>query len=195
MKSLGKLDKSILPVFITLTYPGQYPEEGKEWKRHLKNFIHRLVYKFPEACGVWKLEPQKRGAPHYHLLIWGVEYYDLWKFTGKNWFEVVGSGDINHLKAGTQVKKIDSWRGVVSYTSKYIGKVINDVGWGEVGRYWGVFQRDKLSWSEVEIFEVTQRQAIEAIRYFKRYGGIKNRNYPSLDLFVRDISQWKKLLL
>lgn len=195
-RKLAKLDKNQIPVFVTLTYPSEWPEDPQEWKRHLKNFIHRLAYKYPNACGVWKLEPQKRGAPHYHLMIWGVSYDDLFMFVKKKWYQVVGSGDINHLKAGTRVEKIRSWRGVMSYVSKYIAKMTEPgEGWENVGRYWGVFMRDNMPWSEVEIFEIPQEKVVLAMRYFRRYAGLKSRDYASLSIYINNPKRWKKALL
>jgi hypothetical protein len=52
-----------------LTYPKEYPT-ARASKVHLEAFRERLKRKYGSgACGFWKLEPQKRGAPHYHALI------------------------------------------------------------------------------------------------------------------------------
>lgn len=56
--------------FLTLTYPGVYAEDWRVWKRDLKVFKQWLERALSSlAGGLWRAELQKRGAPHYHLLI------------------------------------------------------------------------------------------------------------------------------
>lgn len=66
-----------LPNFVTLTYPAKFPTVSRA-KRDLKVFQQRLIRRFPGSGGIWKLEPQERGAPHYHLLIWGFQPLNYW---------------------------------------------------------------------------------------------------------------------
>src|ERR1041385_3097128 len=55
--------------FITLTYPRLYAADWKIWKRDLDVLFKRLGRKYPELVGsCWRVEHQKRGAPHYHLI-------------------------------------------------------------------------------------------------------------------------------
>lgn len=192
MRTLAKIEKTNLPVFVTLTYPGEWVDQPEAWKRHLKNWIARLIYRFPAACGVWRLEFQKRGAPHYHLLIWGVSYQDLRQFASLAWFQVVGSGDERHLRAGTQVARLHSWRGVMAYASKYLGKVDGDPG-QNVGRHWGAFARPNLPWAQMSITELTDRQAKSLIRYLRHYAHIGPRMFYSLTVFVCNPSRWLEL--
>ena len=87
--------------------------------------------------GIWKLEPQERGAPHYHCLIWGVDEEDLFDFVAYTWYEIAGNNDRNHLKfhlgllpnSKPCVSKVRSWRGVWAYASKYLGKTFEVAGW------------------------------------------------------------------
>ncbi len=127
MDTLATLDKEEKPIFITLTYPAEWSKDSKEWKKNLENFSKRLARKHSKMSMIWKLEPQRRGAPHYHLLVWGVTYFEMLCFTSTAWYQVVGSGDEKHLQAGTNVEKIRSWRGVRSYAAKYLGKVIENL--------------------------------------------------------------------
>jgi hypothetical protein len=150
MKLLSKLDHSKIPLFITLTYPEHYPT-AKKAKSDFKAFAERLMRLAPFCSCIWKLEFQERGAPHFHLLVWGLERFDLhWlrKWVSRAWYEVVGSGDEKHLKAGTNVQKIRSWRGVMAYASKYLGKEVEAVPDEEPGRFWGVWNRKSLPWSK-----------------------------------------------
>lgn len=132
-----------LPLFVTLTYPGVYPDDPAQWKKHLDNFRKAIRRQYPDAWGPWKLEPQRRGAPHFHLLVFGVKHIDK-TWLSNTWYRIVGSGDERHRRAGTQVARIASWRGVVSYAAKYMGKVLDwlpEAWQSGVGRWWGMFNR------------------------------------------------------
>lgn len=62
-----------VPAMITLTYPGDWTEvapDGPASKRHLQMFRKRFQRAWGYALrAIWKLEFQRRGAPHYHLMI------------------------------------------------------------------------------------------------------------------------------
>jgi len=193
-KKLGKVDKSQLPIFITLTYPATFPTEKEIYKRHLDSFIKRLIYRFPKIAGVWRLEYQKRGAPHYHLMVWGLsEGKVLQRYISFIWYKVVGSGDEKHLKAGTQVKRVRSWRGVMSYAAKYMAKP-DDISEFNCGRVWGMFNRSWLPMSTVIIFEVSAKTVIVAMRLMRRYAHLKSRDYGALSILISDTKQWARAL-
>lgn len=76
IRRLAELDWSpfttpgIMPVFVTLTYPGDWltvAPEGRAVKRHLAALERRWRRAWPGCWYVWKLEFQRRGAPHLHL--------------------------------------------------------------------------------------------------------------------------------
>lgn len=137
-------------IFITLTYPKFFPAESYEWKRHLDNFRRVLFDKFPKAWFFWKLEPQKRGAPHYHLIgDFGTEFniHLLRKYIALLWFDVCGTDYPEHLVAGTSVENIkDSEKKMQGYVCKYIGKVdyAEYDAWSHPGRFWGIVGRKNL---------------------------------------------------
>lgn len=58
---------------LTLTYPGDWETvapDGKAVKRHLAAFRRRYERAWGEPLiAVWKLEFQRRGAPHFHILM------------------------------------------------------------------------------------------------------------------------------
>lgn len=169
LRFLGGVDRGRVDVsrlgFVTLTYPEVFPSAPDEWERHLTAFRHRWERAFGVMPAVWKKEFQKRGAPHWHLLVklpdsvvGRVALSRLRAWVSRAWFEVVGSGDLRHLKAGTQVQKVRTWRGAMSYAAKYLGKSerVVDGSTGEVlavGRYWGVWRRDcwPVEWVTVPV--------------------------------------------
>ncbi|MEW6206700.1 MAG: hypothetical protein AB1516_15485, partial [Pseudomonadota bacterium] len=165
------------------TYPREFPDI-RQAKRDLDVLIKRLARRFPAVAGVWKLEPQERGAPHFHLLIWGVSYRELFAFLPFAWHEIAGDGDENHLKwhlgeLGNRpcVQRIEKQGGVFWYASKYMSK---EVGVYEWGRWWGVFFKERLPFGELVHVEVTEEKAIEFIRYMRRYARVRSRDYRSL---------------
>lgn len=182
IQELSKVRRDSLPIMVTLTYPGEYSHDPKAWKNDLDNFVRRLARKFKKAAGVWKLEPQKRGAPHFHLFVWNAGYAELLSWVSLAWFQVVKSGDIRHLHAGTRVERVKSLSGSRWYASKYLGKEVDGEGWEYPGRWWGIFQREKLPYGELVNVEVTQEKAVEFIRYMRRFAHIRSRDYKSLTI-------------
>lgn len=161
-------------LFIGLTYPGKpsealpdvWPRDPEAWKKHLEALHDAWEAEWgADFPVIWKLEFQTRksgvcegqDAPHFHLLAfvplrYSCDYVWLLKFRSwlsEAWFRVVGSGDPDHLKAGASCKQVASWRGVVSYAAKYLGKAV-EVPIGPdgqplpVGRFWGCWRLDAL---------------------------------------------------
>jgi hypothetical protein len=62
---VSSLNAKIHPVFVTLTYPLLWDNDPLAWKSDLDTFGKWLLRKYPSASFIWKLEPQKRGAPHF----------------------------------------------------------------------------------------------------------------------------------
>lgn len=153
MKLTAKVPSDLLgrALFVTLTYPGAFSHDPKRWKRDLDNFRRVLVDRFPRIAAVWKLEPQKRGAPHFHLLVFNVPHLP-YRWLAHAWYTVVRSGDPRHLEAGTQVDRVRNARNALAYAGKYVAKVpeATDMGTGEIatwdypGRWWGVINRRHL---------------------------------------------------
>jgi len=134
-------------VFITLTYPEDYPSNGRETKVHLNSFLQYLRGR--KTKSIWVLEFQSRGAPHYHLL---ASNQVAKEEIAERWYKIVGSGDEKHLRAGTRVESIRSKGHLYGYVSTYIRKSgqkqVPD-GYEEVGRFWGS-SRDILIWEAFE---------------------------------------------
>jgi hypothetical protein len=188
-----------LPMFITLTYPNKFPSP-MESKKHLVRFIKRLRRAFPEIGFIWKLEPQERGAPHYHILAWGVSENDLQEFVPGAWHEIAGGDDAFHLmfhkgQLGNQhcVNAVRSRNGVMRYASKYLGKTFDVAGWDEIypGRFWSVVNAKNIPFGVECVFEISKSKAEHIIRYQRRFSKMKSRNYASLTTFC-DSSQWVK---
>lgn len=131
---------------VTLTYPAEFPCDGKTVKRHLYRFLAWLKELIPGVNYLWFLEFQKRGAPHLHILLdkQPVNYGGTWpsfQFSVANtWYEIVGSRDHRHLLAGTRSERLRTPEGgkhyCVKYAQKMAQKTVPDNFWN-VGRFYG----------------------------------------------------------
>jgi hypothetical protein len=174
-------------------------------KRDLKIFLQRMEYKFPMAGGIWKLEPQERGAPHFHMLIWGLDTDTLLNWVVQNWYEIAGNGDENHFlfhagwlkNSKPCVQKVRSWRGVWSYASKYLGKTFEVAEWGSqwTGRFWGTLKTENIPFGEMKEVEASYAQVVHFMRYQRRFMHMRKRkNMNSLITFC-DASQWVRKII
>jgi hypothetical protein len=137
-------------LFVTLTMPGDCSEyqDWKEWKRKLKAFVQRLRDRELLEGGVWRLElrPRLSGAskgeiaPHFHLVLYlrrPVALGEMQAWVSRAWYEIVGSGQEDHLKAGTQCIACFGPVGkLVNYLAKYLVKT--DLERRPAGRTWGL---------------------------------------------------------
>jgi hypothetical protein len=122
-------------VFITLTYPENFPCNGKETKTHLNAFLQHMRRK--KIKYAWVLEFQSRGAPHYHII--ASDFIPKDELSDR-WYSIVDSGDEKHLRAGTGIESIKSIGHLYGYLSNYINKLEQKTppeGFENVGRFWG----------------------------------------------------------
>jgi len=196
LSTAATLDRNAeTPKFVTLTYPAEYPEQFQDWKSDLQYFAIYLSRKYPAASFLWKLEPQQRGAPHYHLLLWGVPFLDK-EWLSRTWYEIVGSNDERHLRAGTRVENVRSWNGVMSYAGKnYMGKECQAPrNWPEyTGRYWGIYGRKNLPRSEKVEIDMSYRGLVRVHRLLRKYfraKGVEWKTGGGILLFNSDFSTW-----
>jgi hypothetical protein len=159
---LSKVDKTKLgnPLFLSFTYHKNY--QDRDVKRDLNTFLKRLRRFAPGCQWIWRLEPQKRGAPHFHIIVWSaLEGEDL--STDGNieaqcsmWHELVDPSNPWHERYGAKAVQFYDERGVSIYLSKYVAKSEREEdGLGEdVGQRWGHSQ--DLPTEPLEEIEVTE---------------------------------------
>ena len=157
-----------LPAMVTLTYPGDWltvVPTGQVLKRHMKALRKRYARAWGEewAC-VWKLEFQRRGAPHVHMLCTPPhgrarttgETFAVWLSAA--WADVVDHPDPEqrrrHERAGTALDYAEGLRAtdprrVAAYFTKHglmaskeyqhhVPPEWSEPGTGP-GRFWGVW--------------------------------------------------------
>src|SRR5215203_5195890 len=144
-------------IFVTLTYPHEYPEDPELCKNHLKALRKRLQRKFGTFAAFWRLGIQKRGAWHFHLLLFVGPSIgpvgELRRFISSSWYEVTGKVSEGHLHAGTRVETIRRWKQATSYVERYMAKPEEFLEGLDTGRIWGVWNEELLpvQWETVQV--------------------------------------------
>lgn len=129
---------------------------GKFVKHHLSLFRKRLIRYFKkqgsEISALWFLEFQKRGAPHFHMILWSSDGLSLTKYDLEPmrdwvryaWAEIVDHKNPierkKHENAGTRVEFMK--KPTFGYASKYASKMEQKnvpPEFRDVGRFWGLF--------------------------------------------------------
>lgn len=126
---------------LTLTYPSDFPDAFTA-KSHLRAFLKRLFRKFPRIGVLWRLEFQKRGAPHFHLLIQGVFAFPFLRaVAARAWIQGTSKWGIEHnypvssYRYGVRLDDLSSGDNKeISYIAKYMAKAQI---WPLSGRLWG----------------------------------------------------------
>ena len=135
---------------VTLTYHNDYPDDGEVVKTHLHNLRRHIMRDYPGTVLIWKLEYQKRGAPHFHIILitkkvielgnyniikdGQVGYYDREKKTfleqgeeglrayiQKKWSQVTGES-IENFNSGVEVEVVRKKDRMAFYLCKYMAK-------------------------------------------------------------------------
>jgi len=130
-------------------------------KKFAQLMFKRVSRKYPSLSVVWRLEFQKRGAPHLHCVCFNAPWIDrAWLVA--SWGELVGQ--VNPV---VDIRRVRNSRQLISYVSKYVAKVGNssllDIGtknaddfgrWEGmapgVGRVWGVWNAAALPFARLE---------------------------------------------
>jgi hypothetical protein len=169
--------------FVTLTYPRAFPDAAAS-KVDLDKVVKRFEREWGRRGIIWKLEPQRRGAPHFHLaVLMGQQDHlqDEIEWWAHAWHELVGGGDRHHLRwhlgqltgqKGPCVEVVHDWNGMRGYAGKYLGKLPEfGTGWHEPGRFWGVRGRQMLPRTikreemSVEVAKLVRRQVVRWIEH------------------------------
>jgi len=214
LRTLGTLDLAAvsgIPVFVTLTYPGDWRPlcpSGREAKRHLDLLRRRWLRRWGVFPAVWKMEFQPRRhrpaeqrlAPHFHILatLPGLDpsgncpapttLSAAREWLSQTWWEVVGSEDARHLRAGTQLLEADGSKPgrLIGYFAGYTaGKSKEEQhlappGWPGLGRFWGVWGISRIEvgidLSQEEFFQLRRVLAdLMARRGGRRRRKLSNR--------------------
>ena len=201
--------------FITLTYHSNMLD-ARRAKRDLRAFLKRLYRRYGNCPSLWKLEPQKRGAWHFHLLIWDLPFIPMSEIL-EHWREVTAEQTITQVK----IEPVQSARKARSYVSKYLGKRIDDAllrlfvlvllhtpphqlfalaldylpnlaGTTSPGRFWGIENRKNVQWAELIAFSILIDQSFYDIKRAARHNwqGINTNKWQGFTLYVKNGQRW-----
>lgn len=159
----------IFTTMITLTYPRDYPDDGRICKGHLTEFLQWIRRKWDDPDYLWFLEFQKRGAPHYHILVARDRRPGDIEAVAETWYKIVGSGNPDHLAAGTQTAIVRKANGAKRYAVKYCYKMrqkkVPD-GFTWPGRFYGYSRNVKPKpLARVEIDERSLRAILDGWKW------------------------------
>ncbi|HQE13453.1 MAG TPA: hypothetical protein PLD01_00050 [Mycobacterium sp.] len=201
-RTFAELDYSPLvesgrvPAMVTLTYPGNWQTvapDGASVKRHMVLWRKRFQREYGEpARYIWKLEFQRRGAPHIHLwmappILPGRSGRGFAQWLSETWTQVVGHPDpeqnARHRVAGTAIdvrnglKACDPKRLAIYFTkhsspnlhgNKEYQHIVPEL-WRQhgrgPGRFWGVYGLKKA----IAVVEVVQDVYLAARRIVRRW--------------------------
>lgn len=164
------------PAFVTLTFPDENIPSMMEAKVYLRTLFKRWKRDNSAFCGIWRLEahPERsarlgKPVPHFHLMVWG-GWIDI-PTLSNDWADIVSNGQDyfwKHLRGGTSVETMRSFRGVCWYVAKYISKE-EEFTAGKCGRVWGIFNAAAMPFSESEKIEITTEQTVRVARVLRQW--------------------------
>ncbi|OBK24404.1 hypothetical protein A5634_03500 [Mycobacterium asiaticum] len=201
-RTFAELDYSPLvesgrvPAMVTLTYPGDWEvvaPDGASVKRHMVLWRKRFQREYGEpARYIWKLEFQRRGAPHVHLWMAppmspGRSGRTFAQWLSETWAQIVDHPDAEqkarHHLAGTAInvrgglKACDPKRLAIYFTKhsspnlhsdKEYQHIVPDL-WRQAGRgpgrFWGVYGLKKA----IAVVEIAQDAYLAARRIVRRW--------------------------
>lgn len=201
-RAFAELDYSPLvesgrvPAMVTLTYPGDWEAvvpDGASVKRHMVLWRKRFHREYGEqARYIWKLEFQRRGAPHIHLWMTppispGRSGQGFAQWLSETWAQVVDHPDAEqkarHRLAGTAIdvrnglKACDPKRLAIYFTKHSSPNPHGDKEYQHIvpelwrqpgrgpGRFWGVYGLNKA----IAVAEVTLDKYLAARRIVRRW--------------------------
>jgi len=133
-----------LDIMLTLTYPAEFPMDGRLVKNHWRRFRQWMVRNNAKT-GLWVLEFQKRGAPHFHVFLQNSLDRTA---VAKAWYRIVNCGNPNHLRAGTRIERFRFPPALGGYVMKYAAKLEQKEvpkGYESVGRFWGTWGKPAIT--------------------------------------------------
>jgi hypothetical protein len=163
---------------------------GRDVQRDLKALYRRMKREYPLFSGIWKMEFQRRGAPHVHLLLsfpgwcrWDrssslcrrgpkkgsdewVQIRAFQDWLKLNWWEITGEKTEAHLKRGASAYYAENLVKAGFYFAGYSAKASKEhqntipEGFEGMGRFWGAWNMPQ-SW---EVEELTWSQYWRARR-------------------------------
>lgn len=173
-------------IFLTLTFPERYPD-APEAKDRLRAFWERCRRRWPRVAAIWRMEAQRRGAPHFHILLFNIPFMPIEKI--RQWWEEINADLVAADPIQIDIKKLRNARRVMAYVSKYTAKLeehqfrsydaelfLDDGVYLHAGRLWGVHNKAHLP---------------TRIRHFITVSGVPDELFTAVKELMR--SEWRYL--
>lgn len=178
--------------FATPTYPDDVPHTPEKAKRDLHALQKRIMRRFPNAGGIWRIEikPRLSGelvgqlAPHFHILLFGIHMHEVIfrRWFERAWSEIVYETNRPPRRVRTRVDTINSRKHAARYASKYAAKEetlesCNNsldfvISWG---RRWGSF--GALDFACQMTLTITGDRVVELRRMVARWMKARGSHY------------------
>jgi hypothetical protein len=175
---------------LTLTYPKFYHNHGFVVKRHLRKVLDYL----PSLMGIgvqyfWFVEFQKRGAPHFHILVNFAPSNKERAQMAFKWSDLVGGSqedDVffvhNSAEAWGKIRSKDGAKKyVMKYATKPEQKEVPPTFWN-IGRFWGCSSKVMSSIPKPITVDITE----EEVRELLAQKGNPVSNFEFLPSYVFD---------
>jgi hypothetical protein len=195
--------RDVPALFITLTYRQNLTDHAAA-KRHLDLALRWISRQLPRSAILWRMEYQRRGAIHFHLIVFDAYGLPLADFTAY-WQRMTGDNsypDVKYVQGNR--------RRILAYVAKYVAKpdgldsATNSEVLSQPGRYWGVFARRFLPLADVLVMHIIHAGVLyDFRRLVRRYlrGRVSGKflgwlcvgSPMGFSLFVGDASQWHTL--
>lgn len=198
LKLVSRLEKTASGLFLTFTYRANM-QDHTEAKNHLDLLLRWLKYNYPVGAFLWRMEYQKRGAIHFHVIAFNVHRVDLQSIT-KYWQELTGDDSY------PDVETMHNRRKALYYVSKYVAKpeqnssgFINEPYSEKTvffGRFWGCVNRKALPFAPRTYLYLRGDAKVfhDMRRYGRKHYARLSRRYQGFCLLVADAEQWLNLL-
>lgn len=189
LQQIAKIDYEYMGqgLHVVLTYPGEWETNPEIWKRHLHNFRRSMDRRYDGWCALWRIEPQRRGAPHYHMIVWGIpdlETQTESRWMKDTWWRIVGSGDENHRNMGVKVIHVEGnqeeyvkTRYLAFYGSKDNKNGKSEIFEYPIGRYWGFHHRHILRLHDKDEYLLDQQQFTVSRRIIRKFYDSQARRF------------------
>lgn len=175
MIELNRLDYTGRVVFLTLTFHGD-PTVSQS-NAAFKRFRSWLSYSYPNVAAIWRRETQpKRGAIHFHLLLFGLPFID------QRALQAIWTRCTREDRSIVHITLIKSRTHAMRYVSKYVAKMPEAVGitslengpylqkksLRKVGRAWGWINHDGLPFAPTTVLAVADSEMERYLWWFIR---------------------------
>jgi len=209
LEMVARFEQREKTVMLTLTFGQRFPSANLA-KKFLKTFLQRLRRKFPRVSGFWRLEYQKRGAPHFHLMLFDFPYVPA-QDIARSWAEVIGDEYCNTANGqvrppSVQIKLLKGKKQAMYYCSKYMAKTeddrdggtFNDVPYLHTGRYWAAFGKRYLPYAPLKRMHFYCTRTLHMLEFWAKREYPKLRKELSLQgftLFTKNAQEWGLILM